>query len=54
MEMNLKITVFIKVGTDGEIGEKDADVSSGHFQLFSTMYPYFCALGKKQTFLKIG
>ena len=29
--MNLKITVFMKVGTDDEIGEKDADVSSDHF-----------------------
>ena len=33
MEMNLKITVFMKVGTDDEIGEKDVDVSSDHFLL---------------------
>ena len=29
--MNLEITVFMKVGTDDEIGEKD--VSSDHFLL---------------------
>ena len=27
-----KINVFIKVGADDEIGEKDADVSSDHFR----------------------
>ena len=31
MEMNLKIKVFMKVGTDDEIGEKDVDVSSNNF-----------------------
>ena len=31
--MNLKIRVFMKIGTDDEIGEKDADVSSDHFLL---------------------
>ena len=29
--MNLKIKVFMKVGTDDEVDEKDADVSSDHF-----------------------
>ena len=33
MEMNLKIKVFMKVGTDDEIDEKDAAISSDHFQL---------------------
>ena len=31
MEMNLKITVIMTVGTDDKIDEKDADVSSDHF-----------------------
>ena len=31
--MNLKIKVFMKVGTDGEIDEKDAAISSDHFPL---------------------
>ena len=31
MEMNLKIKVFMKVGTDDEINEKDAAISSDHF-----------------------
>ena len=30
MEMNHKIKVFMKVGTDDEIDEKDVDVSSDH------------------------
>ena len=33
MEMNLKITVLVKVGTEDEISEKDADVSSELFLL---------------------
>ena len=33
MEMNLKIKVFMKVGTDDEIDEKDAAISSDHFLL---------------------
>ena len=37
MEINLKIKVFMKVGTNDGIYEKDADVSSNHFlsQFFS-------------------
>ena len=31
MEMNLKVKVFMKFGTDDEIDEKDSDVSSDHF-----------------------
>ena len=31
--MNLKIKVFMKVGTDDEINEKDAATSSDHFLL---------------------
>ena len=31
VKMNLKIKVFMKVGTDDEIGEKDAAISSDHF-----------------------
>ena len=31
--MNPKINAFIKVGTDDEADEKDADVSSDHFLL---------------------
>ena len=31
--MNLKIKVFMKVGTDDEINEKDAANSSDHFLL---------------------
>ena len=31
--MNLKIKVFMKVGTDDEINEKDAAISSDHFLL---------------------
>ena len=31
MKMNLKIKVFMKVGTDDEIDEKDATISSNHF-----------------------
>ena len=31
MEMNLRVKVFMKVGTDDEIDEKDPDVSSDHF-----------------------
>ena len=31
--MNLKIKVFVKVGTDDVINEKDAAISSDHFQL---------------------
>ena len=33
MEMNRKIKVFMKVGTDDEIDEKDAAISSDHFLL---------------------
>ena len=33
MEMNLKIKVFTKVGTDDEINEKDETISSNHFLL---------------------
>ena len=33
MEMNLKIKVFMKVGTDDEIDEKDAAISFDHFLL---------------------
>ena len=33
MEMNLKIKVFMKVGTDDEINEKDPAISSHHFLL---------------------
>ena len=33
MEMNLKIKVFMKVGTDDEINKKDAAISSDHFLL---------------------
>ena len=33
MKMNLKIKVFMKVGTDDEIDEKDAAISSNHFLL---------------------
>ena len=33
MEMNPKIKVFMKVGTDDEINEKDAAISSDHFLL---------------------
>ena len=31
--MNLKIKVFMKVGTDDEVTEKDAVISSDHFLL---------------------
>ena len=31
--MNLKIKVLMKVGTDDEINEKDAAISSNHFLL---------------------
>ena len=31
--MNLKIKLFMKVGTDDEINEKDAAISSKHFLL---------------------
>ena len=31
--MNLKIKVFMKVGTDDEINEKDAAIPSYHFLL---------------------
>ena len=31
MKMNLKIKVFMKVGADDEIDEKDAAISSDHF-----------------------
>ena len=31
--MNLKIKVFMKVGTDDEINEKDAAISSDHILL---------------------
>ena len=30
MEINLKMKVFMKVGTDDEIDEKDAAISSNH------------------------
>ena len=33
MKMNLKIKAFMKVGTDDEIDEKDAAISSDHFLL---------------------
>ena len=33
MKINLKIKVFMKVGTDDEIDEKDAAISSNHFLL---------------------
>ena len=33
MEMNLKIKVFMNVGTDDEINEKDAAISSDRFLL---------------------
>ena len=33
MEMNLKIKVFMKVGIDDEIDEKEAAISSDHFLL---------------------
>ena len=33
MEMNLKIKVFMKVGTDYDINEKDAAISPDHFLL---------------------
>ena len=33
MKMNLKIKVFMKVGTDDEIDEKDAAISSDQFLL---------------------
>ena len=33
MEMNLKIKVFMKVGTDDEINGKDAAISSDRFLL---------------------
>ena len=33
MEMNLKIKVFMKVGIDDEINEKDAAISYAHFLL---------------------
>ena len=31
--MNLKIKVFMKVGTDNEVDEKDTAISSDHFLL---------------------
>ena len=33
MEMTLKIKVFMKLGTDDEIEEKDVAISSDHFLL---------------------
>ena len=33
MEINLKIKVFMKLGTDGEIDEKDTAIPSDHFLL---------------------
>ena len=34
MEMNLKIKVFMKVGTDDEVNKKDAAISSNHFLFY--------------------
>ena len=33
MEVDLEIKVFVKIGTDDEINEKDAAISSNHFLL---------------------